>query len=79
MRELVLFYENFYAEPEEWRPQLEMINCPKITEGKNLKLEALFELQGKPLAHVPGTRLQVQMVSQWSSLNNVGTSSRWNW
>lgn len=44
-REIVSFYENLYVEPEEWRPQLEMINCPKITERENHMLEAPFEPQ----------------------------------
>lgn len=29
-KEIVDFYENLYAETERWRPQLEMVNCPKI-------------------------------------------------
>lgn len=44
-REIVSFYENLYIEHEEWRPQLEMINCPKITERENHMLEASFEPQ----------------------------------
>lgn len=44
-RETVSSNENVYAEPEDWRPQLEVMNCPKITERENHMLEAPFESQ----------------------------------
>ena len=42
-KEIVDFYENLYA--ERWRPQLEMVNCPKINAENRSMLEALFEPQ----------------------------------
>ena len=42
-KEIVTFYENLYAESEEWRPHLEMENCPRISVGDNSMMEAPFE------------------------------------
>lgn len=30
-KEIATFYENLYAETKEWRPHLEMENCPRIS------------------------------------------------
>ena len=44
-KEIVTYYEKLYSEPEEWRPYLEMRNCPMIHEEEKKLLLAPFEVQ----------------------------------
>ncbi|KAG5619929.1 hypothetical protein H5410_005147 [Solanum commersonii] len=42
-REITEYYENLYSEIEDWRPELEMRECPMIDEDENNQLMAPFE------------------------------------
>ncbi|WMV29767.1 hypothetical protein MTR67_023152 [Solanum verrucosum] len=44
-REITEYYENLYSETEDWRPELEMRECPMIDENDNNQLMAPFEAQ----------------------------------
>ncbi|WMV25045.1 hypothetical protein MTR67_018430 [Solanum verrucosum] len=43
--EITEYYENLYSETEDWRPKLEMRECPMIDEDDNNQLMAPFEAQ----------------------------------
>ncbi|WMV46585.1 hypothetical protein MTR67_039970 [Solanum verrucosum] len=42
---IVSYYERLYTKTEEWRPQLEMENCPRVSAEDNLALMHLFGSQ----------------------------------
>lgn len=42
IQEIIEYYEKLYAETEDWRPDLEMRECPMIAENDNNQLLAPF-------------------------------------
>ncbi|XP_016582032.1 uncharacterized protein LOC107879515 [Capsicum annuum] len=43
--EIISYYEKLYSEPEDWRPHLDMRNCPTIGEEESSLLMAPFGQQ----------------------------------
>ena len=44
-KEIISFYQNLYAETEDWRPHNNMRVCPTISTEDNLMLQSPFEEQ----------------------------------
>lgn len=79
--EKVTFYEKLYSETDDWRPNLEMRNCPMIGADENHLLMAPIEEQEilQSIKSCAGDRAQGQMVSLCLFSASVGTLSNLIW